>query len=125
MTALKGERIDKFLWSVRLFKSRSDATEACRLGRVTVAGAPVKPAHPVAPGTTVLVRKPPVTYTYMVTDIPASRVGAKLVADYIRDLTPDEEKNKIIAAKTAFGFRPRGSGRPTKRERRDLEDFIS
>ncbi len=125
MTALKGERIDKFLWSVRLYKSRSEATEACRIGRVTIAGVAVKPAHPVTPGLTVLVRKPPVTYTWLVTGIPASRVGAKLVGEYISDLTPEEEKNKIIAAKTAFGFRPRGSGRPTKRERRDLEDFIS
>ena len=123
MTASKGERIDKFLWSVRLFKTRSEATEACRMGRVTVAGAPVKPAHSITIGTTVLVRKPPVTYTWLVTGIPASRVGAKLVSEYIQDLTPDEEKNKLIAAKTAFGFRPRGSGRPTKRERRDLEDF--
>jgi len=124
MTTQKQERIDKFLWCVRLFKSRSAATEECRRGRVTVAGQPVKPAHMVTPGTTILVRKPPVTYTYLVTDLPNSRVGAKLVAEYISDLTPDEEKSKIIAGKTVSGYRPRGSGRPTKRERRDLEDFI-
>jgi len=124
MTTQKQERIDKFLWCVRLFKSRSAATEECRRGRVTVAGQPVKPAHMVTPGTTILVRKPPVTYTYLVTDLPNSRVGAKLVAEYISDLTPDEEKSKIITGKTVSGYRPRGSGRPTKRERRDLEDFI-
>lgn len=124
MTTQKGERIDKFLWFVRIFKSRSAATEACRIGRVTIDGQPVKPAHAVTQGTTVAVRKPPVTYTWLITDLPKNRVGAKLVAGYISDLTPEEEKNKLTASKTAFGYRPRGSGRPTKRERRDLEDFI-
>lgn len=124
MTTQKGERIDKFLWHVRIFKSRSAATEECRRGRVTIAGLPVKPAHMVTPGMTVMVRKPPATYTYLVTALPKSRVGAALVRDYISDLTPEEEKDKIIAGKTVSGFRPRGSGRPTKRERRDLEDFI-
>ncbi|MBE0678441.1 MAG: RNA-binding S4 domain-containing protein [Bacteroidales bacterium] len=124
MTTQKGERIDKFLWFVRIFKSRSAATEACRIGRVTIDGQPVKPAHTVTQGTTVAVRKPPVTYTWLITDLPNNRVGAKLVTGYISDLTPEEEKNKLAASKTAFGYRPRGSGRPTKRERRDLEDFI-
>jgi ribosome-associated heat shock protein Hsp15 len=124
MTSQKGERIDKFLWFVRIFKSRSAATEACRMGRVTVDGQPVKPAHAVTPGTTVVVRKPPVTYTWMITGLPGSRVGAKLVPGYIIDLTPEEEKNRLAASKTVSGYRPRGSGRPTKRERRDLEDFI-
>jgi len=123
MTTQKGERIDKFLWCVRIFKSRSAATEECRRGRVTVAGQPVKPAHVVTPGMTILIRKPPATYTYIVTGLPASRVGARLVPDYISDLTPEEEKNKIIAARTVSGYRPRGTGRPTKRERRDLDDF--
>lgn len=124
MTPQKGERIDKLLWQVRIFKSRSAATEACRMGRVTVDGQPVKPAHTVTEGTTVAVRKPPVTYTWLITGLPGSRVGAKLVAGYISDLTPEEEKNKLTAARTAFGYRPRGSGRPSKRERRDLEDFV-
>lgn len=124
MTVQKGERIDKFLWFVRIFKSRSAATEACRIGRVIIDGQPVKPAHTVTQGTTVAVRKPPVTYTWLITDLPNNRVGAKLVAGYISDLTPEEEINKLAASKTAFGYRPRGSGRPSKRERRDLEDFI-
>lgn len=123
MTTQQGERIDKFLWSVRIFKSRSAATEECRRGRVTVGGQPVKAAHLVTPGMTILVRKPPVTYTYLVTGLPKSRVGAKLVPDYISDMTPEEEKDKITAARTVSGYRPRGTGRPTKRERRDLEDF--
>ena len=123
MTSQKGERIDKFLWQVRIFKSRSAATEACRMGRVTVEGQPVKPAHAVTPGIKVSVRKPPVTYTWMITVLPPGRVGAKLVADYISDLTSEEEKNKLLSVRSASGYRPRGSGRPTKRERRDIEDF--
>ncbi len=124
MTSQKEERIDKFLWQVRVFKSRSAATEACRLGRVTIDSQPVKPAHAVTCGTKVSVRKPPVNYTWLITDLPNNRVGAKLVTGYVTDLTPAEEKDKLLAGKSAFGYRPRGSGRPTKRERRDLEDFI-
>jgi ribosome-associated heat shock protein Hsp15 len=124
MTAQKGERIDKFLWHVRLFSSRSAATEACRRGRVAVDGQTVKPSHAVSEGATVIVRKPPVTYSYLVIAIPVSRVGAKLVPDFISDLTPEEEKNRLLQGRVASGYRPRGTGRPTKRERRDLEDFL-
>ncbi len=125
MTAGKPEeRIDKFLWCVRLFKTRSIAIEECKKGRVTVAGQQVKPAFPVSPGMTISVRKPPVTYTYTVMGLPASRVGAPLVINYITDITPPEEKDKLLAGKMADGFRPRGSGRPTKRERRELDDFL-
>lgn len=118
------ERIDKFLWSVRLYKSRSIAIEECKKGRILVGGQPVKPSHLISPGATLTVRKPPVTWTYMIKDLPVSRVGAPLVINYISDLTPQEEKDKLIAGKTVNGFRPRGSGRPTKRERRELEDFM-
>jgi len=125
MTAPQEERIDKFLWSVRLYKSRSAATEACRKGRITVSGQQVKPAHMVSEGTTILVRKPPVTYTYLVTALPSGRVGAKLVSEYISDLTPEEEKNRIKPESGKFfGYRPHGTGRPTKRERRDIENFL-
>ena len=124
MTAEKAERTDKFLWFVRLFKSRSTATEECRRGRVMVAGHAVKPAHMVSVGDTLIIRKPPVTYTYKIISLPKSRVGAKLVSDYITDLTPAEEKDRLTAGKTISGYRPRGSGRPTKRERRELEDFL-
>jgi ribosome-associated heat shock protein Hsp15 len=118
------ERIDKFLWSVRLYKSRSIATEECRKGRILVGGQLVKPSHMISQGATLTVRKPPVTYTYTVKGLPVSRVGAPLVNNYITDVTPQEEKDKLIAGKAVNGFRPRGSGRPTKRERRDLEDFM-
>ena len=124
MTADNGERTDKFLWFVRLYKSRSIATEECRKGRITVSGQNVKPASLIVPGATIMVRKPPVTYTYTVTAIPKGRVGAPLVSSYITDITPEEEKNKLIPGKIVSGYRPRGSGRPTKRERRELDDFL-
>lgn len=125
MTAQTGERIDKYLWSVRIYKSRSAATDACHRGRVIIAGMPVKAAHPVSPGTTVTVKKPPVTYTYLVTGLPRNRVGAKLVDEYLKDLTPEEEKNKILPGSGMInGYRPRGSGRPTKKERREIENFL-
>ena len=124
MTAGKSERVDKYLWFVRLFKSRSAATEACQKGRVTVAGQPVKPAHLIGEGTTLLIRTPPVTYTYKVTGLPKSRISAKLVSEFISDLTPDDEKNKLITVKTAYGYRPRGTGRPTKKDRREIKDFL-
>lgn len=118
------ERIDKFLWSVRLYKSRSIATEECKKGRILVGGQPVKPSHLITPGATLTVRKPPVTWTYTVKSLPVSRIGAPLVSNYITDITPQEEKDKLIAGKAVNGFRPRGTGRPTKRERRELEDFM-
>lgn len=125
MTDQPEERIDKYLWAVRLFKSRSLATEECRKGRVTVGGTPVKPSHAVSPGMTVTLRRPPVTYTYRVIALPPNRVGAKLVSNYLEDMTPEEEKNRIRPESGAFyGYRPRGSGRPTKRERRDLDDYL-
>jgi len=118
-------RIDKYLWAVRLFKSRSAASEACKKGRVTMAGHPVKPSHDISVGEMITVRKPPVTYTYRVTGIPDNRLGAKLVTNYLLDLTPDDEKNKVKPdSGMFFGYRPRGTGRPTKRERRDIEDFL-
>lgn len=120
----KGERIDKFLWHVRIYKSRSIAIEECRKGRVMIGGQPLKPAHPVTVGTVFSVRKPPVTYTYTVTAIPKGRVGAPLVSSFITDLTPQEEKEKLSTGRMVNGLRPRGSGRPTKRERRDLDDFL-
>jgi ribosome-associated heat shock protein Hsp15 len=125
MTAQTGERIDKFLWNVRIYKSRSAATDACRRGRIIIAGQPVKAAHPVSTGTTIIVRKPPVTYTYLVTGLPRNRVGAKLVAKYLKDLTPEEERNKTISSNSIiYGYRPHGRGRPTKKERREIENFL-
>jgi len=122
----KETRIDKYLWEVRLFKSRSAATDECKKGKVLLNGNPVKPSHNISEGDTIIIRRPPITHTYRVTGFPPNRVSAKLVAEFVQDLTPEEEKNKIKPESGAFfGFRPRGKGRPTKRERRDIEDFLS
>ena len=115
-------RIDKFLWAVRLYKTRSIAAEACRSGRIIINGIQVKPSHAVKRNETIIVKKLPVIYTYEVLELVGNRVSAKSVADFIRDLTPDEEKNKISIAKSSgFGYRPKGYGRPTKKERRTID----
>ena len=115
-------RIDKYLWSVRIFKTRSMATDACRKGRVIINDVQVKPSRSVSPGEIIQVKKAPVLYTYRVIDIPKSRLGAKLVDGYMEDLTPDDELFKLeVKLKGYGGARQRGSGRPTKKERRDLD----
>ncbi len=117
-------RIDKWLWTVRIFKTRSLATEECKKGRVKVNDAEVKPSKEVKPGDMVTVRKPPVVYSYVVKDVPKSRVGAKLVPDYLENITPADELAKLEPGFLAFqGSRPRGAGRPTKKERRTLDNL--
>ncbi len=115
-------RIDKFLWAVRLYKTRSQASEECRKGRISVNGIAVKPSRNISPGEVVTVKKLPVIYTYEVLQPIENRVSASLVENYIRDITPEEEKNKLVVARnTGFGIRPRGLGRPTKKDRRSLD----
>lgn len=119
---VKDLRIDKFLWAVRLYKTRSIASEACRKGRVIINDIPVKSSRTVSKEEVIQLRKPPALYSYRVKELPASRLPAKLVSDYIEDLTPEDEKMKLdLKQKTATGYRYRGSGRPTKKERRDLD----
>jgi len=116
------QRIDKYLWLVRIYKTRSIATEACKKGRVMINDFPVKPARLINTGEIIQVKKNPVLYTYRVKDIPPSRVSAKLVDDYIEDNTPEEEKLKLdMKNKTHTVYRFKGSGRPTKKDRRDLD----
>lgn len=118
-------RVDKFLWSVRIFKTRSIAAEACKKGRVLINDIQVKPARQISNKMIIKVKKPPVLYTYRIKEIPPSRVSASLVNEYIEDLTPDEEKMKLdIKQKIAVRFRYRASGRPTKKDRRDLDKLI-
>ncbi|MGD0581792.1 MAG: S4 domain-containing protein [Bacteroidales bacterium] len=115
-------RIDKFLWAVRIFKTRSIASEACRKGRVLINSVQVKPSRTIDANEIITVKKLPVTYTYQVIRPIENRVSAKLVDGFIRDLTTEDEKSKILVAKTAgFGIRPRGFGRPTKKERRTID----
>jgi ribosome-associated heat shock protein Hsp15 len=121
----KETRIDKYLWEVRLFKSRSAAAEACKKGKVVLGDHPVKPSHYISEGDIITLKRPPVTHTYLVRGIPENRVSAKLAPDFVSDLTPETEKNKVRPESGSFfGYRPRGKGRPTKRERREIEDFL-
>ena len=120
----KEERIDKWLWFVRIFKTRSQATSACKKGQVWVNGEPAKSSKTIQAGDMVRVKKPPVMYTFRVSGIPGSRVSAKLAPDYVENQTPEEELQKLRKSKFPdFGYRERGSGRPTKRERRIIDRF--
>lgn len=118
-------RIDKFLWSVRLYKTRSMASDECRKGRIAINNMQVKPSRIVEGNEIITIRKPPVTYTYRVIKPIQNRVSAKLASNFIEDLTPEQEKIKLEISHSTFpGFRLRGLGRPTKKERRNLDRFI-
>lgn len=119
-------RIDKWLWAVRLFKTRTVATDACKKGRVTVGDnmAPVKPSRLLEVGDIVHVRKSPVTYTFRVKALTQNRLGAKLVPDYAENITPQDQYDLLEVVKiSGFIDRQKGLGRPTKREGRDLAKF--
>lgn len=119
---LEAVRIDKYLWSVRLYKTRSLATEACRQGHVRLNGQPVKPSHEVKEGEVYEVYVNQTHKQVEVKQLLGNRVGAKLVDDYLTDLTPQEEYERIsLARQYSFETRDRGSGRPTKRQRRDID----
>ena len=121
-------RIDKWLWAVRLFKTRSAANDACSSGRVRVAGAPAKPAHRVKVGDEIAVRTRGVTRTYRVIEVIEKRVGAAIAVECFEDLTPPDERPGPTDRRTridaAWAERGRGAGRPTKRERREMEKFL-
>ena len=115
-------RIDKYLWSIRVFKTRSEATDACKGGKIRVNGADIKPSKMVKVGDTIVARKGAVTYTYKVLDLIDKRQGPKLVPNYAENLTPPEELAKLRApVETFFLKRDRGAGRPTKKDRRQME----
>lgn len=119
-------RIDKWLWAARIFKTRSIAADACKNGRVTIGGVNVKPSRAVKVGETVDVRKPPVTYSFRILKTIEQRVGAKLLPEIYENVTsPDQyellEMNRI----SGFVDRARGTGRPTKKDRRALDDFFN
>lgn len=114
-------RIDKYLWSIRVFKTRADATEACKKGRVMINEMSVKPSRTVKAGEVIFVRKMPVIYSYKVIEAIQKRVGAKLVEQFAEDLTPQEELDKLKMKDDFFVKRERGSGRPTKKERRLID----
>ncbi|NDW19708.1 RNA-binding S4 domain-containing protein [Dysgonomonas sp. 216] len=117
-------RIDKWLWGVRLFKTRSMAIEACKKGRVMIKGVNIKPSRMIKVGDVIEIRKSPITYSFEVLALTERRMGAKLVPEYMKDVTPASEY-QILELSKASGFidRARGTGRPTKKDRRELEDF--
>lgn len=118
-------RIDKFLWSTRYFKTRNIATTACKKGHAKINGQTAKPGREVFPMDEVIVRKDQIDYKFTVLDIPASRVGAKLVDIYRKDTTPKEafEHNELLQYSKDY-YRKKGVGRPTKKDRREIDEFL-
>ena len=119
-------RIDKFLWAMRIYKTRSIAADACKNGRVTMNGVQLKPSRTFHVGDTFSVRKGPITYTYRILQLCQNRLGAKLVPEYLRDITSPAQLELLELARLAGqSGRDRGTGRPTKKDRRDIEVFMS
>ncbi len=117
-------RVDKWLWAMRVFKTRTIATDACKKGRVSMGGTPVKPSRTLKEGDVVEVRKPPITYTFRVKALTQNRLGARLVPDYLENLTPQSQYDILEMSKiSGFVDRRKGLGRPTKKEGRDLSQF--
>lgn len=117
-------RIDKYLWCIRFYKTRSLATEACKKNHVKIDQVPLKPAKEVFGGERIIIRENQINHLIEVLEIPQNRVGAKLLEIYRRDLTPKSEFENQEALKYAQDYyRKKGTGRPTKKDRRDLEDF--
>jgi ribosome-associated heat shock protein Hsp15 len=114
-------RLDKWLWAVRIFKTRNQSTEACRRGRVLVNGMPAKASKEMSIDDRITVRKPPVVYSYRVKELIERRVSAKLVPQYLEDLTSLEELDKLKVNEAFFFTRERGTGRPTKKDRRLMD----
>ena len=117
-------RIDKWLWATRIFKSRSIAVEACKKGRIMIGGTTVKASRMIKIGDIIQVKKPPIAYSFQVLDITERRMGAKLVPNFLKDVTPKEQLEILELSKiTGFVNRAKGTGRPTKKDRRELTDF--
>lgn len=118
-------RVDKFLWCVRYFKTRSIATNACKQGKVKMETENLKPSKDVFPGDKLVVRKNQINYELEILDIPPNRVGAKLVNIYVNDVTPKEAFEKLNLLKYSKDYyRKKGTGRPTKKDRRDIDDWF-
>lgn len=120
-----GVRIDKFIWSVRLVKTRSKATDLVKKGKVKLDGATVKPAKEVEPGSTIQINKANALFEYKIVSLLSNRVGAKLIPDYIKEITKPEELEKYKTHQIAqSAYRNHGTGKPTKKERRAIDDFL-
>lgn len=118
-------RIDKWMWATRIFKTRTIAVEACKKGRVMINNITVKPSRNIKVGEILQVKKPPVVYSFKVLQLTDKRMGAKLVPEYLENVTTPDQL-AILEMQQIGGFinRARGTGRPTKKERRDLDEFI-
>ena len=118
-------RIDKWLWAARIFKTRSIAADACKNGRVTISGTNVKPSHSIKVGEIINVKKPPITYSFQVLQTIEKRVGAKLIPEVYKNVT-DAKQYELLEMSRISGFvdRARGTGRPTKKDRRQLDAFV-
>lgn len=117
-------RIDKWLWAVRLFKTRSIAIEACKKGRISIKGVTIKPSRSIKVGDVIEVRRPPVTYSFEVLNLSENRMGAKLVPEFMKDVTSASQLEILEMSKVSgFVDRARGTGRPTKKDRRELDQF--
>ncbi|MBO7644600.1 MAG: RNA-binding S4 domain-containing protein [Bacteroidales bacterium] len=118
-------RIDKYLWAVRIYKTRSEATEACNGNKVRIGGAPAKPGKAVKVGDMLEVHKGPALLPYKVLQLSSARMGAQLVPDFLEDLTPESERAKFHAPKETIVLRrEKGTGRPTKKDRRNLDALM-
>ena len=121
----EGVRVDKWLWAVRVFKTRSIATEACKKGHISIGDSILKPSRMVQVGETIKVRKAPITRSFKVLALSGKRMSAKLVLDFFEDVTPAEEIELLEMQKNMNWIsRSRGTGRPTKKDRRELDDFF-
>ncbi|MBQ0088573.1 MAG: RNA-binding S4 domain-containing protein [Prevotellaceae bacterium] len=119
-------RIDKWLWAARIFKTRTIAADACKNGRVTIKGVRLKPSHMIKEGDVIDVKKAPITYSFRVLQTIENRVGAKLVPQVLENVTSSEQYELLEMSRiSGFVDRARGTGRPTKKERRQLDDFVS
>lgn len=115
-------RIDKWLWAVRLFKTRSIAAEECRSNKVMINNVAVKPSREISVGDKIQIKRPPIVRTYLVKGVASKRMGAKLTVDFVEDITSQDQLDLLINTKTyGFEVRDKGVGRPTKRNRRDIE----
>lgn len=119
-------RIDKWLWAARIFKTRTIAAEACKKGRISINGAQAKPARMIKPGDIINVKKSPITYSFKVLQAIEKRVGAKLVPEIMENVTSPEQYELLEMSKiSGFIDRARGTGRPTKKDRRSLDEFFT
>ncbi len=118
-------RIDKWLWAVRLFKTRSLAAEACKKGKIMILGNTIKASRNIKVGDVIQIKRSPIVYSFNVLALSENRMGAKLVPEFMENVTPQEQLDILELSKfNSFGQRDRGAGRPTKKDRRDMEEYL-